>query len=161
VRREGGEDAGRGGGSLGEAQLADGLGAEVLDEEREVREPLAKRRQAHLVAREAEVEVLAEGARGRERGEVAVRRGDDPHVHRLAPLRADRTDGLLLEEAEELRLEGGRDVADLVEQNGAVLRRAAIVAVSIEPRAVIRTTFGGLGPSRSRERSERPSSPGM
>ena len=51
--------------------------------------------------------------------EVAVRRGDDAHVDcRLRP-GADRPYRALLEDAQQLRLQSERHVADLVEEDGA------------------------------------------
>src|SRR6266446_3814485 len=48
--------------------------------------------------------------------EVAIRRRDDAHVDAPRPRAAEPLEFLLLKDAEELRLELERDVADLVEE---------------------------------------------
>src|SRR2546430_5059689 len=55
--------------------------------------------------------------------EVAVRRGDDAHVHRdrLRPADGDRL--ALLEHAEQLHLRRGGHLTDLVQEEGATARR--------------------------------------
>ncbi len=67
-------------------------------------------------------EVLAEQARGDLGREVLVRRRDEADVERARLERAEPEDGPLLEDAEELRLDRERHVADLVEEDGAARR---------------------------------------
>src|SRR5439155_19376588 len=67
------------------------------------------------------VQILAEPARRDTRRQVPVGGRDDADVH-LPPLRAaDGTDLMLLEDAQPLRLQRGRDVADLVEEDRAAV----------------------------------------
>src|SRR5439155_26988741 len=63
------------------------------------------------------VQILAEPARRDTRRQVPAGGRDDADVH-LPPLRAaDGTDLMLLEDAQQLRLQRGRDVAGLVEED--------------------------------------------
>ena len=55
---------------------------------------------------------------GHELAERPVRRGEDPDVGRPRPGVADRREGAVLDDPQELDLEVGRDVAQLVEQQG-------------------------------------------
>src|SRR5207253_642830 len=55
--------------------------------------------------------------------EIAVRRRDHAHVGGAAPVLADALELVLLEEAEELRLEARRHLGDLVEEQRAALGR--------------------------------------
>src|SRR5581483_10041355 len=71
---------------------------------------------------EAEPEVLAELAGADGRLEVPVRRRDDARVDSPRLAAAHGADGLLLEEAEELRLDGPRELADLVEEERPSVR---------------------------------------
>src|SRR5581483_2334036 len=69
-----------------------------------------------------------------------VRRGDDADVDLDVPRPADALEGLLLEEAEDLRLEGGREVADLVEEDGAAvgeLEEALLLRRRVRERALL------------------------
>ncbi len=81
----------------------------------------AQRRQGHRHDVQPVVEVLAELAALHLGGEVAVRRRDEPHVDLDGLHPAHPLELLLLEDAEELDLEGGRDVADLVEEERAAV----------------------------------------
>ena len=53
-----------------------------------------------------------------------MRRGHDAHVHRDVARRADRTVRALLEDAQELRLNRERELADLVEQERSAFGRS-------------------------------------
>ena len=66
-------------------------------------------------------EVLAEAARRDLRLQVAVGGGDDPHVDLDGLLAADALELLLLQHAQQLELQAGRHVADLVEEQGAAV----------------------------------------
>src|SRR5207237_3737936 len=85
-------------------------------EEEHVALALAERRQADLDDAEAVIEVLAERALGDRRLEVAVRRGED------AAARLERTEAAQppelagFEEAQELRLRLGAELAGLIEE---------------------------------------------
>ena len=82
-----------------------------------------QRRDADHGHREPLVEVLPELARPRRGLEVAAGRGDHLDVDATLRGRTDPSDGLLLDHLQELRLERGGDVPDLVEQDGAAVRR--------------------------------------
>ena len=51
-------------------------------------------------------------------GEVAVGTGDHAHVHALHPAGADLLDFAFLQDAQQLRLDSRRKLADLVEHDG-------------------------------------------
>ncbi len=91
-------------------------GEEVPRELLDVPGPLAERRQPDRDDVEAVVQVLAEAPFPGDRGEVAVRRGDEPHVHLHRLLAADALEAPLLQDPQELHLHGGRQLADLVEE---------------------------------------------
>src|SRR6185369_8942028 len=71
---------------------------------------------------DAEIEVLAELVRRDHLEEVAVRREDEPHIDRAMLVLADATYRLRLEHAQELRLHALRQLADLVDEDGAAVR---------------------------------------
>src|SRR5262249_23004704 len=83
--------------------------------------PLAERRQRDLDDPEPVVEVLTELAVGDALAETGVGRGEHPHVDRHAAASADPLDLPLLQDAQELRLQRERHVADLVEKERAAL----------------------------------------
>ena len=88
----------------------------MLRERDDVLAPLGERREGERDDVQAVVEVLAESPFFHLDVEVAVRRGDDPHVHRR-PLRgADRSHLPVLQHAQELRLQSERHVADLIQE---------------------------------------------
>jgi hypothetical protein len=94
---------------------------EVPDELRNVRRPFPKRRQVDREHVQPVEQVGAELPRLHQLLERAVRRRDDPDVgpdHLRAP---DALERLLLEHAQELRLEVERQVADLVQEERAVV----------------------------------------
>ena len=68
---------------------------------------------------EAVVEILAEEALGDALAQVAVGGGEDAHVDLEGLVAAHALEGALLEEAEQLDLGGQRDLAHLVEEDGA------------------------------------------
>jgi hypothetical protein len=65
---------------------------------------------------EAVVEILAPRSVARHGSKVAVRRGHPPHVHGDRGGASEPLEPTLLEDAEEFRLEGGLELADLVEE---------------------------------------------
>ena len=106
---------------------------EVVDQERDVLAPLAQRRQRDRDDVQAEEEILAEVA-GPDHGlEVAVGGGDEAHVHLdRACVPPRRSKALLLQDAQQLHLRAARQVADLVEEEGAAvgqLEAAPVLAV--------------------------------
>ena len=92
----------------------------------------AERRDLHDDLGEAIIKVFAEAAVGDHRFEVLVRRADDARVDRDRLTPADALDHPLLEEAQQLDLERQRDVADLVEEQGAALRHLDLADVRLD-----------------------------
>src|SRR6185369_6971922 len=92
---------------------------ESARERQDITRPLAQRRQADREDRETVIEILAKGSFLHQRVQIAVRRRDpaDVTVDRLVA--ADALEALLLEDAEELRLELGLQLCDLVEEERA------------------------------------------
>ena len=91
----------------------------MVDERRNLLAPLAQRRQPQPDDVEAVEEVLAEPALGDQRFEVGVGRGDDADVD-LDRLRlAEAVHFVGLEEAQQLGLELGPDLGNLVEEERA------------------------------------------
>src|SRR5260221_8051573 len=68
---------------------------------------------------DAVVEIGTELALGRRCFQVAMRRRDEPHVGPDGSISADSLEGLLLEEAKDLRLRHHRHIADFIEEEGA------------------------------------------
>ncbi len=81
---------------------------------------------------EAVEEVLAEGAVGDGGMEVAVGGGDEADIDLEGLRAADAHDFAVFEDAEELDLDGGGGVADLVEEEGAAL--GALEGPAVEGR---------------------------
>ncbi len=81
--------------------------------------PRPQRRDGEVHHVQPVVEVLAELAPLHQLAEVAVGGGQDAHVHALRAVLAHRADLALLEEAEQLDLRRGGQLARLVEQERA------------------------------------------
>src|SRR6185503_14321472 len=94
---------------------------EMARERGHVLEPLAERRDADREDAEPVVEVLAEPAGLHLVLEAAVRRRDDAHVDLPGVIVPDLPDLAVLEDAEQLRLELGRGLRDLVEEERAAV----------------------------------------
>src|SRR3989475_9896325 len=133
---------------------------------RHVRAPLAQRRHPQHVDVEPVEQVLAEPLLLHFVLELAVRRRDDARVYGDRAGAAHASHLTLLEDAEQLRLRGRREVADLVEEQGAAARRlerplahrhgaregAALVAEQLALHEVVgegRAVQGDEGPGRS------------
>ena len=97
------------------------LREERLGDDEHVVAAIAQRRQEQVHDVEAVVEILAEAARADLVLEDAVRRGDDADVDLLGLAVADAVDDALLQRAEELHLEVQRELADLVEEERALV----------------------------------------
>ena len=95
-----------------------------LDQQRQVLDPLAERRQVDRDDVEPVVQVLAEPAGGDGLAEVLVGRGEDPAVGLDHLAAADPLERPVLEDAEELGLHPQRQGADLVEQERPAARPA-------------------------------------
>ncbi len=92
---------------------------EVSDEQRDVLFAVAQRRRHHREDVEPVEEIRAEPTGPHRLGEVAVRGGDDAHVEFDRARAAHALDFSLLEDAQQLDLQVQRQVADLVEEDGA------------------------------------------
>ena len=113
-----GSDVGHGLGVLG------GIPPEkVHGEDRDVLASLPQRRYVERHHAQTIEEILPELPARDQRPEIAVGGGDDPHVHPEAPGASHTLDLVLLEDPEELRLDARADLADLVEEAGAGVRR--------------------------------------
>jgi len=111
-------------GSRGEPSCGKSVGAaelveQVFGEQRQVFEALPKGRHVGPHDREPVVEVAAESSCGDEAREIPIRGGHDPNVREDVCPSAEGADSPVLEHPEQLRLERGRHVADLVEEQGS------------------------------------------
>src|SRR5690606_11853812 len=109
--------------AYGRPAFAARAGQEMLHEQRNVLRPLAQRHGLDREHAEPEVEILAEAALLDLAAQIAVRRGDDPHVDLARLLLADALERAFLDHAQELALKLERDLADLVEEEGASVRK--------------------------------------
>ena len=91
----------------------------VLDQEGQVGEALAQRRELHLHDGQAVIEVGAEALGLHLGAQAAVGGGDDADVELLVLRRADRLGVAPLERAQDLRLHVDGQLADFVEEDGA------------------------------------------
>ena len=91
---------------------------ELLGQEGDVFAAFAQRGHRDGDHIEAEIEILAELLPGDALFEVAVGGGDHPHVDPDEPIAAHALEFTLLQHAQELGLDMGRHLADLIEQNG-------------------------------------------
>src|SRR5207247_143498 len=94
---------------------------EQLRERLDLARPLAQRWDHERRRRQPKVEVLAKHAARHRVLEIAVRRGDEPHVDRARLERTDPEHGAIFEHAQELRLERERELGELVEEYGAAV----------------------------------------
>ena len=104
-----------------ELELLGVLREERLRDDEHVVAALAQRRQAEVHDVEAVVEIFAEASAADLVFEDAVGRGDDADVDLLRLAVADAEDDALLQRAEELHLEVERQLADLVEEERALV----------------------------------------
>src|SRR5262249_12026779 len=135
----------------------------VIDQRLDVFRAIAERGQLERDDVQAEEEILAEPPRAHLGRKGAVRRGDDADVDGLLALTAESLEAMLLEEAQELPLQLRRQLADLVEEDGAARRR-------LEPAGLVLPRAGEgalhvaeelaldqvLGERRAADRDERP-----
>src|SRR5690606_32809161 len=111
---------------------------EVDGEGQDVVAAFAQRRDLDLDDAEAVEQVAAERAVLDHALERAVGRRDETDVDRTGPVLADAADRTLLERAEQFRLHGRGEVADLVEEERAAaggLEQSFAVAVGAGERA--------------------------
>ena len=97
---------------------------------------VAQRRDDDREHGEAVVEVLAEGGVLDGGGEVAVGGGDDARVGAPGLGRAEAGEGAVLEEAQELDLDRGGELADLVEEQGAAVRGLGVAGLGVDRAGV-------------------------
>ena len=94
----------------------------MLHQHRNVLAAFAQGRELEAHHVEAMEEVFAELALTNHRFQIAVGGGDDAHIHGNHLRPADPLEGLLLEHAQEFHLRVGRQVADFVEEERALVR---------------------------------------
>ena len=104
---------------------------EVLAQQRDVFGALAQRRHAQGDGVDPEVQVLAQLAVAERRIEIDVRRADQPEVDADDAIAADRPVLALLQHAQQLGLQIGRHLADLVEQQRPALRISKRPSLSV------------------------------
>src|SRR4030065_2234483 len=95
----------------------------MLDEEGNVLLALAKRRQVQGDDLDPVVKVLPEPPFIDLLLEVLVRRSDDADIDLLGPLAADGLEFLFLKDPQELDLDRGRRLADLVQEDRSLVRQ--------------------------------------
>ena len=105
---------------------------EVLGQERDVLPPLVQGRQFQADHVQPVEQVLAEGVFLDRLLEVAVGGRNDAHVHRHRLGTAHRPDLPVLEHAQQLDLDVQRHVADLVEEQGAVVGRLEQAGIALD-----------------------------
>ena len=88
----------------------------MVDQQRQVLAPLAERRERDGHHVDAVVEVLAEATVAHQGLQIAMGRGEEPHVDRDRPARPDALELALLQDPEQLHLQVGGQIADLVEE---------------------------------------------
>ena len=108
------------------------LGAELRDELAHVRGNVvlagSQRRDLDRDDVQPIVEVLAELPLADQRRQIAIGRGDHPHVHAECVLAADALERLLLERAQDLRLRLEAHIADLVQEERAAVGELELAA---------------------------------
>jgi hypothetical protein len=97
--------------------------ANESDQRQDLAAALAQRRNGQRDAVQPVVQVLPESPRCDLRLQIAVRGRDEAHVDRTRLDAADALDLLRLDHAQQRRLQLGRHVADLVEEDRAAGRR--------------------------------------
>ncbi len=98
------------------------LQQEELDQLRDLFAPLAQGRNVHFDHLQPVVEVFAERALAHHRFEIAIGRGNHPHVDFDRAVAAQFRELAVLQHVQDLGLQRLRHLADFVEHDGAVLR---------------------------------------
>jgi hypothetical protein len=136
------------------------------DDEPDVLAPRAQRRDAQGEPGEAGEEILAEAAARRQRLEVAVAGRDDAQVDGDRARLADGHDLALLQDAQECGLLAELEIADLVEEERALVGAAhqagpvlAGVGIGAAPHAEELALDEGLGDGAAVHRHERAAAP--
>src|SRR5262249_40988982 len=107
---------------------------EVSDQARNVLASFAQRRQCDLDHAEAVIQVLPKLPCRDLLGKPRVRRGEHANVDRNPPAAAHSLDLALLEDAQQLRLQGQGHIADLVEKNRSALSALKTPGARFHPR---------------------------
>src|SRR6266852_5584732 len=107
---------------MGPSELAGGLVGEPGGQQGNVLPSLAERGQPQDEPFQSKIEVLAEPAVRDAPLEIPVARGDHAHVHGRRACRPDPVKALVLEDAKQLALVIGTQLADLVEENRPPVR---------------------------------------
>ena len=94
----------------------------MVEQERDVVTPPAQWRQVERDYVQAEIQVVAEQSAGHRLLQVDIGGGDDAHVHAVGARAAQPLELPLLEDAQQLGLQGQGQLADLVEEDGAAVR---------------------------------------
>ena len=97
------------------------LGQQISDQRFQIVGPFAERRDAHFDDVDPIQQIVAEASFSDQRGQITMRGGDDPYVGRHRRRSPDRMHFLLLQDAQELSLQGRRHVADFVEEDRPAL----------------------------------------
>src|SRR5437764_4605894 len=100
------------------------LAQQRYHDETDGRDAISQRWEGCGVPRNALVQIAPEPALPGQGSEIAARRTDHPHVHLDRPRRPDRQDLFLLQGAEKRRLRLEGQIADLVEEEGPLVRAA-------------------------------------
>ena len=100
--------------------MGDGL-EEIIDQQRDVLGAFAQRRQTDPHDVEPVKQILAKLPGGDRLFEPLVRRGNDANIHRDRIIAADALDGAVLQHTQNLGLRRQRHVADLVEEQRALV----------------------------------------
>ena len=101
------------------ARLAQEMGRQSGD----IVQALTQRRHVHRKNQQPVVQILAEPAGGNGRLQRAVGGGDHPHVDLAFAGIADPVDLPLLQHSQQLGLDPGAGLPDLVQEKGAAVRR--------------------------------------
>jgi hypothetical protein len=97
-------------------------GQEVVDQERDVAGPVSEGRDLQGHDGEPEEEILPEPLLRHGLLKILVGGGDEPDVHGEGRGAADALEGLLLEDTKNLRLNARGQIADLVQEEGPLVR---------------------------------------
>jgi hypothetical protein len=90
---------------------------QVLNEPRQVLEPLAQRRNVNFEHVEAIIQIVAETARVYFRPEIPIGGGEDPNIDSDWGRGTHWQDRLLLKHSQQLRLQAQRHFADFVQED--------------------------------------------
>ena len=96
-----------------------GLTQQMVGQQRNIFRAFGERRDLQVNHIEAIKQIFAKLAAGHRLRQVAVGGGDDPHVDLDIAVAAERANLTLLQDAEQLHLQGDRHIADLVEKQRA------------------------------------------